>query len=50
MFSFAYATLAISRTYLQQLLASLNLTLDSEIYSVHANEKSCFYELWQQHK
>ena len=33
MFSFvllAYASLAISRTYLQQLLACLNLTLDSE--------------------
>ena len=53
MFSFVlltYASLATSRTYLQQLHACLNLTLDSENLPVHTNEKSYFYELWQQHK
>ena len=53
MFSFVlltYASLATSRTYLQQLLACLNLTLDSENLPVHTNEKSYFYEPWQQHK
>ena len=42
----AYASLAASRTLLQRLLACLNFTL----YSVGTNEKSDFYELWQQHK
>ena len=39
----AYASLAASSTLLQQLLACLNFTLESE-------EKNDFYELWQQHK
>ena len=38
-----------SRTYYQQLLASLNFALDTKNYSVVTNE-SDFYELWQQHK
>ena len=46
----AYASLATSKTLLQQLLACLNFTLDSKDYSVGTNEKSDFYELWQQHK
>ena len=37
----AYASLAASRTLLQQLLACLNFTLD---------RKSDFYELWHLHK
>ena len=41
----AYASLAASRSLLQQLLACLNFTLDSEIYSFGANEKNDFYEL-----
>ena len=53
MYSFvllAYASLAASRTLLQQLLACLNFTLDSEDWLCGANEKSDFCELWQQHK
>ena len=46
----AYASLAASKTLLQQLLACLNFILDSKIYSVDANEESDSYELWQQHK
>ena len=42
----AYASLATSRTLLQRLLACLNFTLDSEIYSAGTNENSDFYELW----
>ena len=45
-----YASLAAWKTFLQQLLACLNFTLDSEIYSVGIDEKSDFYELWQQHQ
>ena len=45
----AYASLAASRTLLQQLLACLNYTLDSED-SVRTIEKSDFYELQQQQK
>ena len=45
----AYASLAASRALLQQLLAYLNFTLDSDD-SVGINEKSDFYELWHQHK
>ena len=46
----AYASLAASRTLLQQLLACLNFTLESEDFLFGTNEKSDFYELWQQHK
>ena len=46
----AYASLAASKTLLQQLLACLNFVLDSKIYSVDTNEESHSYELWQQHK
>ena len=42
----AYASLAASRAVLQRLLACLNFTLESE----DTNEKSDFYELWQQHR
>ena len=42
----AYTSLAVSSTFLQQLLACLSVTLDSTD-SVGANEKSEFYELWQ---
>ena len=45
-----YASFAASRILLQRLLACLNFTLDSEVYSVGAKEKRDFYELWQQHK
>ena len=37
-----------SRTFLQQLLACLNFTLDSEDILFGTNEKGDFYELWQQ--
>ena len=40
-----YASLAASRTLLQQLLACLNFTLESKIYPFGTNEKSDFYEL-----
>ena len=40
----AYKCLAASRNLLQQLLACLNFTLDSE-YSVGTHKKSDFYEL-----
>ena len=46
----AYASFAASRTLLQRLVASLNFTLESEDYPFGINEKSDFYELWQQHK
>ena len=46
----AYAILAASRTLSQRLLAYLNLTLEAEDISFCENEKSDFYELWQQHK
>ena len=45
----AYASSAASRTLLQQLLACLNFTLESEDFSLGTNEKSDFYELWEQH-
>ena len=45
----AYASLAASRTLLQRLLACLNFTLESD-YPFGTNEKSDFYELWQQQK
>ena len=44
----AYASLAASRTLLQQLLASLKFTLEAEDFDTL--EKSGFYELWQQQK
>ena len=44
-----YASLAASRTLLQQLLACLNFTLESDD-SFGTNEKSDWYELWQQQK
>ena len=40
-----YASLAGSRTLLQQLLACLNCTFKSEDFSFGTNEKSDFYEL-----
>ena len=46
----AYASLAASRKLLQELLACLNFTLDSDLHSLGTNEKNDFYELWQQHK
>ena len=46
----AYARLAASRTLLQQLLACLNFTLESEDFSLWYKQKSDFYELWQLHK
>ena len=49
-FLLAYARLAPSRTLLQRLLACLNFTLESEDYPFGTNEKSDFYELWQQQK
>ena len=44
----AYASLAASRTLLQQLLACLNFK--KKIFLFGTNEKSDFYELWQQQK
>ena len=45
----AYATLAALRILLQQLLACLNFTLDSEdLFCWY--KQSDFHELWQQHK
>ena len=44
----AYASLAASRTLLQRLLACLSFTLESEDLSFGTNERSDFYELWQQ--
>ena len=46
----AYASLLASRTFLQGLLASLNLLHVQKIYSVSTNEKSNFYQLRQQDK
>ena len=46
----AYASLAASRTLLQQLLACLNFTFDSEDLFYWYNEKCDFYELLQQQK
>ena len=46
----AYASLTASRTLMQQLLACLNFTLDSEDLFCWYKRKSDFYELWQQHK
>ena len=46
---FAYASLAVSRTLLQWILACLDFTLDSEDLS-YWYKQSDFYELWQQHK
>ena len=42
----AYASLASSRIPLQQLLACLNFTLDSEDSLYWNKQKSNFYELW----
>ena len=42
----AYASLAALRTFLQQLIACLNFTLDSKDYPFGTNEKSDFYKLW----
>ena len=46
----AYASLATSKTLFQRLLACLNFILDQKVYPFGTNEKSDFYELWQQHK
>ena len=46
----ACASLAVSRTLLQRLLACLNFTLYSEDLFCWYTQKSDFYELWQQHK
>ena len=46
----AYASSAGSRTLLQQLLACLNITLDSEDLFCWYKQKSDFYELWPQHR
>ena len=46
----AYASLAASRTLLQQLLAYLTFALESEDLSFWYTQKSDFYELWHQHK
>ena len=46
----AYASLAASRTLLQQLLAYNNLLYIQKIYPFGANEKNDLYELEQQHK
>ena len=46
----AYASLAASRTLLQQLLTCLNFTLDSEDLSFWYKQKNDLYELWQQQK
>ena len=45
----AYANLIASRILLQQLLAAMNFTLDSDGSSFWY-KKSDFYKLWQQHK
>ena len=46
----AYASLAASRTLLQQLLACMNFTLDLENLFCWYKQKKNFYELWRQHK
>ena len=46
----AYASLAASRTLLEQLLACLNFSLKSKIYPFDTNKKSDFYELWHFYK
>ena len=47
----ANASFAASGTFLQQLLACLNFTLESEdLFFWYKKKKSDFYELWQQHK
>ena len=40
----------MKKTLLQQLLACLNFTLESEDLSFWYKQKSDFYEVWQQHK
>ena len=45
----AYASLVVSRTFLQQLLACLNLRFKRFILLVQT-KKSDFYKLWLQHK
>ena len=46
----AYANLEAWRTFLQRLLACLNITLDSEDLFCWYKQKNDFYELWQQGK
>ena len=47
----SYAGLAASRTLLQQLLACLKFTLDSEyLLCWYKQNKNDFYKIWQQHK
>ena len=46
----AYPSLETSRIFLQQLLACLNFTLDSEDLFCWCKQKNDFYELWQHHK
>ena len=43
----AYTGLAALRTLLQQLLACLNFTLESEDLCFWCKQKSDFYELWR---
>ena len=45
----AYASLPASKTLLQQLLACLKFTLDSEDSFCWYKQKSDFYELWRNH-
>ena len=40
----------MKKTLLEQLLACLNFTLESEDLSFWYKQKSDFYELWLQHK
>ena len=46
----AYASLAASRTFLQQLLACLKFPIDSKDLFCWYKQTKKFYELWQQHK
>ena len=46
----AYASLAASRTLLQQLLACLNFILYSEDSFCWCKQKNDFYKLWQHHR
>ena len=49
-FLLAKASLAASRTLLQQLLVCLNFNLDGETYSVGENKRNDLYGKWRQHK
>ena len=45
---YGFTYLGALRTLLQRIVTCLNFTLDSEIYSVGTNQKSCFCGLRQQ--